>query len=71
MLETSSTVTQDPGTSLRAAAAGNGDGLRRGPWVGFLGPYGLEVATGCGADWVCVDLRTAHVAPASAGRRSV
>lgn len=57
MVEPVSTVTQDLRTRLQAAAAGEGDALRRGLWLSFLDPYGLEVATCCGADWVGVDLQ--------------
>lgn len=47
----------DVRATLRAAAAGNGPGLRQGLWVSFLGPYGLEVATSSGVDWLGVDLQ--------------
>jgi len=42
---------------LQASSEGTGDGLRRGLWVTFLDPYGLEVASGCGADWIGADLQ--------------
>ncbi|HKJ10951.1 MAG TPA: aldolase/citrate lyase family protein [Ornithinimicrobium sp.] len=48
---------QDSRATLQASAEGMGDGLRRGLWVTFLDPYGLEVAAGCGADWLGVDLQ--------------
>lgn len=57
MVDQGNTVTQDLRTTLQASAAGEGNGLRRGFWISYLGPYGLEVATGCGADWVGVDLQ--------------
>lgn len=57
MVEPANAVTQDLRTRLQAAAAGHGEGLRRGLWLSYLDPYGLEVATGCGADWVGVDLQ--------------
>ncbi len=50
-------MSQDVRATLRAAAAGSGPGLRRGLWVSFLGPYGLEVASSGGADWLAVDLQ--------------
>ena len=48
---------------LQAAASGTADGLRRGLWLSFLDPYGLEVAIGCGADWVGVDLQHGNLEP--------
>ncbi|MGC5585854.1 HpcH/HpaI aldolase family protein [Ornithinimicrobium sp. W1665] len=52
---------QDLRTRLQAASAGTGEGLRRGLWLSFLDPYGLEVATGCGPDWVGVDLQHGNI----------
>ncbi len=63
MVEPGNTVTQDLRSRLQAAAAGEGEGLRRGLWLSYLGPYGLEVATGCGADWVGVDLQHGNLEP--------
>jgi 4-hydroxy-2-oxoheptanedioate aldolase len=63
MVEPGSTVTQDLRSTLQSAAAGDGDGLRRGLWLSCLDPYGLEVATGCGADWVGVDLQHGNLEP--------
>jgi len=40
---------------LRSAEAGQG--ALRGLWLTFLSPFGLEVASGCGADWIGVDLQ--------------
>jgi 4-hydroxy-2-oxoheptanedioate aldolase len=57
------TATPDLRARLQAAAAGDAEGLRRGLWLGFLGPYGLEVATGCGADWIGVDLQHGDLEP--------
>jgi 2-keto-3-deoxy-L-rhamnonate aldolase RhmA len=57
------TATDDLRARLLAAAAGEADGLRQGLWLGFLDPYGLEVATGCGADWVGVDLQHGNLEP--------
>jgi 4-hydroxy-2-oxoheptanedioate aldolase len=56
-------VTQDLRTTLQAAAAGEGDGLRSGLWLSFLDPYGLEVAVGSGADWLGVDLQHGNLEP--------
>ena len=50
-------MSQDLRATLRAAAAGGGPALRRGLWLTFLGPYGLEVAASGGADWLGVDLQ--------------
>jgi 2-keto-3-deoxy-L-rhamnonate aldolase RhmA len=36
--------------------AGGGGG-RRGLWLTFLSPFGLEVAGGCGAEWVGIDVQ--------------
>jgi 2-keto-3-deoxy-L-rhamnonate aldolase RhmA len=30
---------------------------RRGLWVTFLSPFGLELAGGCGADWIGIDIQ--------------
>ncbi|MEI7056337.1 aldolase/citrate lyase family protein [Nocardioides sp. CCNWLW239] len=40
--------------SLRSAGA---SATLRGLWVTFLSPFGLEVASGSGADWIGVDLQ--------------
>lgn len=50
-------MSQDLRATLRAAAAGDGPALRRGLWLTFLGPYGLEVAASGAADWLGVDLQ--------------
>ena len=50
-------MTQDLRETLEAAASGEGAGLRRGLWIGFLDPYGVEVAVGSGMDWLGVDLQ--------------
>jgi 4-hydroxy-2-oxoheptanedioate aldolase len=47
--------------------AGGGAG-RRGLWLTFLSPFGLEVAGGCGCDWIGIDIQhgdldVADVAP--------
>jgi 4-hydroxy-2-oxoheptanedioate aldolase len=63
MVGPGNTVTQDLRTRLQAAASGEADGLRRGLWVSYLDPYGLEVASGCGADWVGVDLQHGNLEP--------
>ncbi len=50
-------MTHDLRTTLQAAARGEGPGLRRGLWIGFLDAYGVEVALGTGMDWLGVDLQ--------------
>lgn len=50
-------MNQDVRATLRAAAAGAGPALRRGLWLSFLGPYGVEVAASSGADWLGIDLQ--------------
>ena len=34
-----------------------GGGTRRGLWLTFLSPFGLEVAGGCGAEWIGIDVQ--------------
>ena len=35
-----------------------GDGAcRRGLWLTFLSPFGLELAGGCGAEWIGIDIQ--------------
>lgn len=63
MVDPGSIVTENLRTRLRAAATGEGDGLRRGLWLSYLDPYGLEVAVGCGADWIGVDLQHGNIEP--------
>jgi 2-keto-3-deoxy-L-rhamnonate aldolase RhmA len=51
----------------RQVRAGEG-GSRRGLWLTFLSPFGLEVVGGCGAEWIGIDvqhgdLELADVAP--------
>jgi 2-keto-3-deoxy-L-rhamnonate aldolase RhmA len=36
--------------------AGGGD-PRRGLWLTFLSPFGLELAGGCGAEWIGIDIQ--------------
>lgn len=57
------TPTPDLRARLQAAAPGEGDGLRRGLWLGFLDPYGLEAAIGSGLDWIGVDLQHGNLEP--------
>ena len=50
-----------------------GGGPRRGLWLTFLSPFGLELADGCGAEWIGIDIQhgdldSADVAPAGAGQ---
>jgi 4-hydroxy-2-oxoheptanedioate aldolase len=45
-----------------------GGGPRRGLWLTFLSPFGLELADGCGAEWIGIDIQhgdvdSADVAP--------
>ncbi len=63
MAEPGDAVAHDLRTRLQASADGDGDGLRRGLWLSYLDPYGLEVVTGCGADWVGVDLQHGNLEP--------
>src|SRR2546423_14520071 len=50
-----------------------GDGARRrGLWLTFLSPFGLELAGGCGAEWIGIDIQhgdldIADVAPLARG----
>ena len=32
-------------------------GSRRGLWLTFLSPFGLELAAGCGAEWIGIDVQ--------------
>ncbi|MGC5585401.1 HpcH/HpaI aldolase family protein [Ornithinimicrobium sp. W1665] len=57
------TPAPDLRTRLLTAAAGEGEGLRRGLWVSFLNPYGLEVVVGSGVDWVGLDLQHGDLEP--------
>jgi 4-hydroxy-2-oxoheptanedioate aldolase len=34
-----------------------GGACRRGLWLTFLNPFGLEVAGGCGAEWIGIDVQ--------------
>lgn len=54
-------MTSDLLDTLRTSAAGQGPGLRKGLWLTFLSPYGLEVAAGSGVDWIGVDLQHGDV----------
>src|SRR5258705_8256228 len=36
--------------------AGGGE-CRRGLWLTFLSPFGLELAGGCGAGWIGIDIQ--------------
>jgi 4-hydroxy-2-oxoheptanedioate aldolase len=55
-------------TSFAGQMRAGGGACRRGLWLTFLGPFGLEVAGGCGADWIGIDVQhgdldVADVAP--------
>ena len=38
-----------------------GGGSRRGLWLTFLSPFGLELAGGCGAEWIGIDVQHGDV----------
>ena len=38
-----------------------GGGPRRGLWLTFLSPFGLELAGGCGAEWIGIDVQHGDV----------
>ena len=59
--DTGSSSADDVRARLQGAAAGEGVGLRRGLWLTCLDAYGLEVAIGCGLDWVGVDLQHGNI----------
>ncbi len=61
MIGSNTTSTDDVRTVLQGAASGRGGGLRRGLWLTCLDAYGLEVAIGCGLDWVGVDLQHGNI----------
>lgn len=63
MTTSDATIPTDLRTTLTAAAAGSGEGLRRGLWVSFLDPYGLEVVLGSGVDWLGLDLQHGNLEP--------
>jgi 2-keto-3-deoxy-L-rhamnonate aldolase RhmA len=63
MVDTGTAAAQDIRARLQGAATGAADGLRQGLWLSFLDPYGLEVAIGCGVDWVGVDLQHGNLEP--------
>lgn len=54
-------MSTDLRAGLRAAAGGGGSALRKGLWVTFLSPYGLEVVASGGVDWLGVDLQHGDV----------
>ncbi len=56
------------GFAAELRAGGPARARRRGLWVTFLSPFGLEVAAACGAEWIGIDvqhgdLEIADVAP--------
>ena len=55
-------------TSFAGQMRAGGGACRRGLWLTFLSPFGLEVAGGCGAAWIGIDVQhgdldVADVAP--------
>lgn len=48
---------RDEVAAIRSAAGGGQPAGRRGFWVSFLSPYGLEVALDTRPDWVALDLQ--------------
>src|SRR5215510_16541718 len=56
------------GFAAELRAGGRARAGRRGLWLTFLSPFGLEVAAGCGAEWIGLDIQhgdldSADVAP--------
>jgi len=45
------------GFAAELRAGGRPRAGRRGLWLTFLSPFGLEVAAGCGAEWVGLDVQ--------------
>ena len=55
-------------SSFAGQMRAGGGGPRRGLWLTFLSPFGLELAGDCGAEWIGIDIQhgdldTADVAP--------
>jgi 2-keto-3-deoxy-L-rhamnonate aldolase RhmA len=44
-------------TGFAGQVRAGGEGSRRGLWLTFLSPFGLEVAGGCGAEWIGIDVQ--------------
>jgi 4-hydroxy-2-oxoheptanedioate aldolase len=44
-------------TSFAGQMRAGGGACRRGLWLTFLSPFGLEVAGECGADWIGIDVQ--------------
>jgi 2-keto-3-deoxy-L-rhamnonate aldolase RhmA len=45
------------GFAEEVRAGGSARGARRGLWLTFLSPFGLEVAGSCGAEWIGIDVQ--------------
>lgn len=45
------------GFAAELRAGGPAPGGRRGLWLTFLSPFGLEVAAACGAEWIGIDVQ--------------
>jgi 4-hydroxy-2-oxoheptanedioate aldolase len=44
-------------SGFAAEMRAGGGGPRRGLWLTFLSPFGLELAGGCGAEWIGIDVQ--------------
>jgi 4-hydroxy-2-oxoheptanedioate aldolase len=44
-------------TGFAGQMRAGGGACRRGLWLTFLSPFGLEVAGGCGAEWLGIDIQ--------------
>jgi 4-hydroxy-2-oxoheptanedioate aldolase len=44
-------------SGFAAEMRAGGEGPRRGLWLTFLSPFGLELAGGCGAEWIGIDVQ--------------
>ena len=44
-------------SGFAAEMRAGGGGPRRGLWLTFLSPFGLELAGGCGAEWIGIDIQ--------------
>ena len=45
------------GTGFAGQLRAGGGVCRRGLWLTFLSPFGLELAAGCGAEWIGIDVQ--------------
>ncbi|HEY1325178.1 MAG TPA: aldolase/citrate lyase family protein, partial [Streptosporangiaceae bacterium] len=44
-------------TGFAGQMRAGGEGSRRGLWLTFLNPFGLELTGGCGAEWIGIDVQ--------------